>query len=307
MPEVPSVDGAENATDQGEKEKLMMAVTPHIIIQEEEEERLGLDFDEPAVDSVAKNNSEATGLANTTTTPTPQTSLFAATRVAVQAALDRGELSQALLLLSDWHGDPSLTKAEAAEVNQLLGQLAGTVIYSSEPRLEAPYLVQAGETIQQIAAKYDVPWQLLAKINGLSTPDALQTGQSLKVIRGPFNAKVDLSSRELTLMLGRRYAGRFQVNVDPSLTVEEGSWLVDQKLVTPAGGLYGSANGATDSHSIVLSNPSTTGGQVAVIRGPSDQARVASEPVERTISLREGDATDLYDIISVGSRVTIQR
>ena len=242
-----------------------------------------------------------------TTTPTPQTSLFAATRVAVQAALDRGELSQALLLLSDWDGDPSLTAAEAEEVSALLGQLAGSVIYSSEPRLEAPYLVQAGETLPQIAAKYDVPWQLLAKINGLSAPDALQTGQSLKVIRGPFNAKVDISSRELTLMLGRRYAGRFQVNIDPSISVEEGSWLVDQKLITPAGGLYGNPNGATDSRSIVLSNPSTTGGQVAVIRGPSDQSRVASEPTDRTISLREADATDLYDILSVGSRVTIQR
>jgi len=38
-----------------------------------------------------------------------QSSLFSATRKHVQAALDRGELSQALLLLSDWYGDPSLS------------------------------------------------------------------------------------------------------------------------------------------------------------------------------------------------------
>ena len=51
-----------------------------------------------------------------------QSSLFSATRLHVQAALDRGELSQALLLLSDWYGDPSLSAEEAIEVNTLLDQ-----------------------------------------------------------------------------------------------------------------------------------------------------------------------------------------
>ena len=325
MPAVPSVERdatevADSTTPQGEEpnsqEELMMTVKPHVIIQEEEEERLGLpeDFGDSGqqtnsspVESAPANNIVDVEPAPSTT-PTPQTSLFAATRTAVQAALDRGELSQALLLLSDWYGDPSLTPEETAEVNQLLSQLAGTVIYSNEPRLEAPYLVQAGETLQQIAAKYDVPWQLLAKINGLASPDALQTGQELKVIPGPFNAKIDISARELTLMLGRRYAGRFPIEFDPSLTVEDGNWLVDQKPVTPTGGLYSASPGDSgESRSIVLSNPSAVGGQVAVLRSTSGSSQVASEPVARTIKLKQSDANDLYDILSVGSRVTIRR
>lgn len=308
MPEVPAFSGVnEDVAETQPKEEIMMGgVTPHIISQPEEEEQLEIETEVPAtqvepVDTVASQ-------APSTTTPTPQTSLFAATRTAVQAALDRGELSQALLLLSDWYGDPSLTPAETTEVNQLLSQLAGTVIYSNEPRLEAPYLVQAGETLQQIAAKYDVPWQLLAKINGLASPDALQTGQELKVIPGPFNAKIDISARELTLMLGRRYAGRFPIEFDPSLTVEDGNWLVDQKPITPTGGLYSASPGESgESRSIVLSNPSAVGGQVAVLRSASGSSQVASEPVARTIKLKQDDANDLYDILSVGSRVTIRR
>lgn len=314
MPEVPAVNGVnEDLAATGElqpEEKIMMGgVTPHVISEPEEEEQLGIETETPA--SAATQFEPLDAVASQTpptTTPTPQTSLFAATRTAVQAALDRGELSQALLLLSDWYGDPSLTPAETTEVNQLLSQLAGTVIYSSEPRLEAPYLVQAGETLQQIAAKYDVPWQLLAKINGLSTPDALRTGQELKVIPGPFNAKIDISARELTLMLGRRYAGRFPIEFDPSLTVEDGNWLVDQKPITPTGGLYSSSPGESgESRSIVLSNPSAVGGQVAVLRSSSGSSQVASEPIARTIKLKSADANDLYDILSVGSRVTIRR
>jgi len=132
-----------------------------------------------------------------------ESSLFSATRLAAEAALDRGELSQALLLLSDWYDDPSLSATESQEVNDLLRQLAGSVIYSTEHRLEPPYMVQAGEQIEDIAQKYQVPWQLLAKINGISPADPLQPGQKLKVVRGPFSALIDLGRRKMTLMLAR--------------------------------------------------------------------------------------------------------
>jgi hypothetical protein len=99
-----------------------------------------------------------------TQTTAGQASMFSAARLAVQSALDRGELSQALLLLSDWYGDPSLTAAESSEVQELLSQLAGSVIYSRENRLEPPYIVQSGERLEDIAQKYNVPWQLLAKL-----------------------------------------------------------------------------------------------------------------------------------------------
>ena len=144
-----------------------------------------------------------------------------------------GELSQALLLLSDWYGDPSLSPEEKQEVDSLLSQLAGSVVYSTEHRLEPPYLVQANERLEDIAKQYNVPWQLLAKINGIDRPDALQPGQKLKVVRGPFSALIDLSDRQMTLMLDRRYAGKFAVDIDPQATVEEGNWSVEQKLVTP--------------------------------------------------------------------------
>ena len=72
--------------------------------------------------------------------------------------VDRGELSQALLLLSDWYGDPSLSPGEEAELDTLLSQLAGSVIYSTEHRLEPPYRVQAGQRLQDIAQQYNVPY-----------------------------------------------------------------------------------------------------------------------------------------------------
>ena len=237
-------------------------------------------------------------------TPTPQTSLFTATRIAVQSALDRGELAQALLLLSDWYDDPVLTSEERAEVKTLLSQLAGTVIYSREPRLEAPYIVQSGETLSDVAAKYNVPAALLAKINGVADPNVLEPGSQLKVVRGPFSAIVDVSDREMTLMLDHRYAGRFDIDIEPDFSVEDGQWLVDQKQIAPAGG-YDAA--ASVDRSLVLANPASGGGQVAVMRGMRAAADVAAGPGHRAIRLKSTDIGDVFDILSVGSRVTIRR
>jgi len=237
-----------------------------------------------------------------------QSSIFSVTRLAVQAALDRGELSQALLLLSDWHGDPSLSSSEVTYVKSLLGQLAGSVIYSTEHRLEPPYMVQAGERLEMIAKKYDVPWQLLAKINGITSADQLQPGQQLKVMRGPFSALIDISQRKMTLMLDRRYAGRFTLNLDPNVTVEEGQWEVNQKLLTPANvSLPGaSPTTSTEERSLMLSSTDASATQVVILRGSTATNSIA-DPAGRVLRLNPTDAADVFDILSLGSKVVIRR
>jgi LysM repeat protein len=259
--------------------------------------------------------------------PTSQTSLFGATRLAVQGALDRGELSQALLLLSDWYGDPSLAPEEIKEVNSLLNQLAGSVIYSTEHRLVSPYVVKAGDHLADIAKQYDVPWRLLAKINGIDRPNQLQAGQELKVLRGPFSALIDLDDRKMTIMLARRYAGKFAIDIDPQVTVEEGQWKVEQKLVTPGSLNLGSsvstttpfepgasnsvAQGAlraTEEQSLILTKSLSENSQIAVLRGPGTASPgVSTEPENRVIRLNANDVENVFDILSVGSNVIIRR
>jgi LysM repeat protein len=224
-------------------------------------------------------------------------------------------LSQALLLLSDWYGDPSLAPEEKREVDTLLGQLAGSVIYSTEHRLEPPYLVQAGQRLEDIAKKYDVPWQLLAKINGIASPDQLQPGRKLKVVRGPFSALIDLGNRSLTVMLARRYAGKFPIDIAPAVTVEEGEWKVEQKLVTPGNLNLAAApstgrreSGPTEEQSLILTNTASKTGQIAILRGSGmATSSVATEPKNRVIRMKTADVRDVFDILSVGSSVTIRR
>jgi hypothetical protein len=273
----------------------------------------------PTEPSAATSQQPAVGntdpITPTGSAPAPQsastpTSLFPSVRVAVQAELERGELSQALLRLSDWYGDPSLTATERQEVDALLSQLAGSVIWEGPPahRLEPAYIVQSGERLEDVGRKFDVPWELLAKINGITDPAALQPGQELKVVRGKFSALIDLSERTMTLMLDRRYAGKFPLELDPTTAVEEGQWKVEQKLLTPAGGgVYGQAASMAEDRSLLLANPADPAAKAALLRGPGNSDPASPQLAGRVLRLKANDVTDLYDILSVGSRVTIRR
>jgi LysM repeat protein len=152
---------------------------------------------------------------------------FAASWPTIQTALERGDLAEAHKLLSPWLDEPSLNPSDAEKVNILLSQLAGTVIYSTEHRLQPARVVKAGESLETIAQEYNVPWQLLAKINGIPTANQVRPGQELKVVTGPFSAVVDLGSSQLTLLVDGRYAGKFSITVPIGSTVSEGEWLVD--------------------------------------------------------------------------------
>lgn len=221
---------------------------------------------------------------------------------AIQAALDRDELTRAHLMLSQWMNEPGLSPRRRQEVESLLGQLAGTVVYSMEHRLSPPHVVAPGETLATIAQQYGVPWQLLAKINGVATAEGVEAGQTLKVIRGPFAADVRLDTGELVLTVGGRYAGKFPVRVEGGAP-EVGQWRVGQKRLDPAAGpaLAGpSLGGSTLEPKIVLEDGA--GKRFELSAGAAPPAEASGR-----LTIASADLSDVYDILSVGSSVSIRR
>ena len=225
---------------------------------------------------------------------------FAAVWPEIQTALARQELAQAHEILSQWYGNPALSPAESQQVETLLSQLAGTVVYSTEHQLEPPYIVRAGDTLPAIAEKYQVPWQLLAKINGIPAADAVRQGQELKVIRGPFTAVIELGKQQLTLALGGRYAGRFPITAEPGADSREGQWVLEQKLASPT-------TGSIDRVLVLRSgSPLAVGETISITSGPAaPSGPTAVAP--SAIRLSAQDAEELADILSVGSRIMIRR
>ncbi len=225
----------------------------------------------------------------------------------VRRELESGQLASALEQLSAWHDDTRLTPEEQQELNQMLDQVAGTVVYSTQHLLEPPYEVQAGERLEDIAQKFEISPQLLAKINGIDDPNALRPGERLKVVRGPFNAIVNLQKRELTLTLPNgAYAGRFPIGLGTEQPAVEGTYTVSDKLADPVYRGREKVVGAGD-----VTNPYGHRwiglGTGMGIHGTDRAENIGRTDLPGSISLSPQDIEDVYDILATGSKVTIRR
>ncbi len=96
----------------------------------------------------------------------------------VHAKEDEGHLAEAHRLLSSLYRNTAVPPEAVRTVNEVLDQMAGAVIYSRQNLLEKPWTVQTGDTLKIIADAYNVPPQLLARINGVHEADGLRPGAS---------------------------------------------------------------------------------------------------------------------------------
>jgi len=225
----------------------------------------------------------------------------------VQGQLDRGEYAEALAALSIWYGSSDVPPDIKPQMLELLDQLAGAVIYSPEHHLEEPYEVQPGETLEDIALRYQVPWQLLANINGISDPGQLQPGQRLKVIRGPFNALISLDRQELTLIVDGRYAGRFSIELGNDPQPRTGEFAVREKetektFIDRDGRPIPPGEAANPYGPYWIGLDGRLG-----IHGAPSSAPDGSRSSTGSIVVSPDDARDLFAILSEESRVVIRR
>lgn len=310
---VPSAQAVVAASPTAEAASPAAVPTPvPAAVAADDDDRYGMNSAEPVAAIPQATPTSVTPAPAPETTVTPQTSTFAAEWPQIQGALQRQELVAAHEMLSRWYGNPTLTPAESQQVELLLSQLAGTVVYSTEHRLEPPYTVHSGDTLQTIAQQYDVPWQLLAKINGIPAANMVQPGQQLKVVHGPFSAIVELDKHQFTLMLDGRYAGRFPMSTTPGVNVSEGQWVLEQKLVQPmtqdSTVVSASYTPSAVDHVLVLRNESpTAAGETISITGGKSTPTGPTAVAPPAIQLSPKDAEEVADILSVGSPVTIRR
>lgn len=218
--------------------------------------------------------------------------------------LESGRYAEALAILSVWYDDLSLSPEESRQLETLLGQLAGTVIYSTQDLLLPPHIVAAGETLDGIAAPLEVPAALLANINGIG-PEGPSAGQALKVVRGPFDAVVSMSRRRLSLQVGGRYAGSFAAAIGSGFSARSGTSV---RLVEILSGAEPTTGGRTvpvayqpaDGPAILLSDGLR-------IEPADDPGFVATMPAESVLLVSTADFADLADILGAGSQLLIRQ
>ena len=220
--------------------------------------------------------------------------------------VDQQKLREALATLSPFYANPHITGEKRGELVSWLDALAARVIYSTDHCLADSHHVRGkGESLYDLAEQYQVPWQLLANINGaaVKNPSLIIPGTQLKVVPGPFRAEVDLTHNETILYLKDLYAGRFPCTIG-SEGPREGQFEVREK--TQQKEYFGIAS------TMAGNDPNNPYGGFWIDLGPGGSLH--GSPVQGShnanlgcISFSPRDAADIFGILSKGSTVTIRR
>ncbi len=113
--------------------------------------------------------------------------------------------------------------------------LFGPAAFAGDP-LCGNYLVKPGDSLQVIGRRHKVPYEILMQINNIRRPESLQAGKTIKVINGPFHAKVYRSTFTLDLYLQDMYVRSLSVGLGRSgYETPTGLWRVQDggKLISP--------------------------------------------------------------------------
>src|SRR4030042_4782092 len=83
-------------------------------------------------------------------------------------------------------------------------------VLTDDPLCES-YQVRSGDLLTAIGDKNKVPYEILMTINRISRPESLQAGVPIKIVKGPFHAKVYRSTFTMDLYLQNTFVRSFRV------------------------------------------------------------------------------------------------
>jgi lipoprotein-anchoring transpeptidase ErfK/SrfK len=228
------------------------------------------------------------------------------------------ELAEKLRQIDDLYRDDQILETHAelsriywnqpsarAIIRTRIEHTAGIIYGSPEKQFNEPYIVQPGETLDEIARAHDISWQYLATLNRTS-PETLQAGQELKVLKGPFSAVVDLGEYSMTIHAHGWYVNRYQIGIGKDNRTPTGEFTVQDKLENPV--WYNPDGGVVDAD-----DPENPLGEYWLglgdhigIHGTIDPTTIGRSASRGCIHLADPDIAEVFNLLTVGSKVLIR-
>lgn len=211
----------------------------------------------------------------------------------------------------------SMTETQRELVRQALGQCADKWLFSRHVYADDPlcghYNVLSGDQFRRIGLKYKVPYEILMKVNGIANAYDLKADSRIKIINGPFHAKVYRSTYRMDLYLQQTFVKSYKVGLGaPGQETPTGTWLVKQgeKLIQPpwpdpVTGRYFTKDDPDyplGSRWIALQgvDGEALGRSGFAIHGTKDPETIGTRSSHGCIRLYNGDVKEVYDLLLDG-------
>jgi len=218
---------------------------------------------------------------------------------------DKGELAEAqkeLMNIIETNPQSNLVGAIEDELGKINIDLLGSV---SAGEGVSEHVVKSGESLFVIAQKYGTTVELIKRTNNLKS-DFIKPGDKLKVITDKFSIVVDKSKNILTLKAGEKVVKVYRVGTGVSGCTPVGTFTITNKLVNPpwhkpgAGVVpFGDKNNVLGTRWMGF-NKTGYG-----IHGTWEPESIGQQASAGCVRLVNKDCEELYEIVPVGTEVTI--
>ena len=228
---------------------------------------------------------------------------------------DPGRLIEVRDKLSEIVKGP-MTVAQGQLVRTQLSALAdrwlfGPSVYPGDTLCQS-YLVKPGDQLRFIGERLKVPYETLMTINRLPRAEALKAGQTIKVVNGPFHARICRSTFTLDVYLQTTFVKSYAVGLGkPGRETPTGWWVVKpgDKLVKPqwtdeTGHVFRPDDPDYPLGSRWIGLEGIEGDAVGrtgfAIHGTNDPNQIGRQGSLGCIRLHNGDAVAVYNMLEPG-------
>jgi len=166
------------------------------------------------------------------------------------------------------------------------------------------YEIKPGDALAKIAKEYKTTPELIKRSNRLSD-NKIFPGRKIKVWISLFNILIDKSQNTLMLKTNEEIIKTYTVSTGTNNSTPVGTFKITNKLINPTWFKAGAAIPASSPDNVLGSRWLGFNMAGYGIHGTIDPESLGKQATQGCVRMSNSDAEELYDIIPVGTEVTV--
>ncbi len=198
---------------------------------------------------------------------------------------------------------PDSTLLAATQVR--LGNVNVSLLFSPiVTELDAVHQVKLGDTLGKIASSYGTTVEFLQRANSL-TGSIIRPDQKLKIPKGKFSIVVDKSQNQLLLTENNQFVKLYPVATGKENSTPVGTFKVISRIPNPVWYTEGAVVPPDSPRNILGTRWMGIDKKGYGIHGSVDPNAIGKQVTAGCVRMTNKDVEELFDLIPVGSEVTI--
>ena len=186
-----------------------------------------------------------------------------------------------------------------------LGHVNVAVFFSpTVTELDTVYDVRPGDTVGKIASSHGTTVSFVKRANGLKG-DLIHPGQKLKLPKGHFSIVVDKSQNQLLLTEDNQFMKSYVVATGKENSTPIGTFKIVNKIVNPVWYKEGAIVPPDSPGNILGTRWMGIDKAGFGIHGTVDPNALGQQLTAGCVRMGNGDVEELFDIVPIGTEVTI--